>query len=61
MNVIIVDVGGSVFFAIAGIAVHLPGVVASETRLPVIGVPVAALMGGQDALLLSCKCLPEYR
>ena len=32
-------------------AAHLPGVVASETRLPVIGVPVSASMGGNDALL----------
>ncbi|MFH2131482.1 MAG: phosphoribosylamine--glycine ligase [bacterium] len=44
--------GAEVFIAIAGMAAHLPGVVASETRFPVIGVPVnASTLGGQDALL----------
>ena len=43
--------GVGTFIAIAGMAAHLPGVVASETRLPVIGVPVSASMGGNDALL----------
>ncbi len=44
--------GAEVFIAIAGMAAHLPGVVAAETRFPVIGVPVnASTMGGQDALL----------
>jgi phosphoribosylamine---glycine ligase len=43
--------GVGTFIAIAGMAAHLPGVVASETRLPVIGVPGSASMGGIDALL----------
>ncbi len=44
--------GAEVFIAIAGMAAHLPGVVAAETRYPVIGVPVnASTLGGQDALL----------
>jgi len=44
--------GTEVFIAIAGLAAHLPGVIAAETRLPVIGVPVGgSAMGGQDALL----------
>ncbi len=30
---------------------HLPGVIASKTTLPVIGVPIDAALGGQDALL----------
>jgi len=35
----------------AGLAAHLPGVVASLTPLPVIGVPIAAgPLNGQDAL-----------
>ncbi|WP_123053028.1 5-(carboxyamino)imidazole ribonucleotide mutase [Clostridium sp. JN-1] len=35
----------------AGLAAHLPGVVASHTTLPVIGVPINAALGGMDALL----------
>ena len=46
------DSGISVIIAIAGAAAHLAGVVASETNLPVIAVPVAATsLGGIDALL----------
>lgn len=42
----------SVFIAIAGLSAALPGVVASKTEKPVIGVPVSGnLMGGLDALL----------
>lgn len=44
-----------VIIAGAGGAAHLPGMVASATTLPVIGVPVVAepmkTMGGMDALL----------
>jgi 5-(carboxyamino)imidazole ribonucleotide mutase len=41
-----------VFIAAAGAAAHLPGVVASFTTLPVIGVPVnSTSLGGLDALL----------
>jgi len=40
-----------VFIAIAGLAAHLPGFIASRTRKPVIGVPVSAQLGGLDALL----------
>jgi len=44
--------GVRVFIAGAGGAAHLPGVVASKTTLPVIGVPIAtALAGGLDSLL----------
>lgn len=35
----------------AGLAAHLPGVIASYTTLPVIGIPVNAALGGMDALL----------
>ena len=35
----------------AGLAAHLPGVVASLTRKPVIGIPVRAHLGGMDSLL----------
>jgi len=40
-----------VFITIAGLAAALPGVVASKTSKPVIGVPVSAKLGGLDALL----------
>lgn len=40
-----------VFIAIAGLSAALPGVVASKTPKPVIGVPVSAKLGGLDALL----------
>lgn len=44
--------GTQVFVAAAGMAAHLPGVVASLTGRPVIGVPVAAgPLAGVDALL----------
>lgn len=44
--------GTEIFVAVAGMAAHLPGVVASLTAKPVIGVPVAAgPLGGVDALL----------
>jgi len=40
-----------VIIAIAGFAAHLPGVIASKTLIPVIGVPVASSpLGGIDAL-----------
>ena len=41
-----------VIIAAAGGAAHLPGMVASKTLVPVLGVPVAAtLLNGVDALL----------
>lgn len=44
--------GVEIFVAVAGMAAHLPGVVASMTARPVIGVPVAAgPLAGVDALL----------
>jgi len=44
--------GAKVFICAAGLAAHLPGVVASKTTLPVIGLPMAGnLAGGLDALL----------
>jgi 5-(carboxyamino)imidazole ribonucleotide mutase len=43
--------GVEVFIAAAGKAAHLPGVVASWTTLPVIGIPVSSPpLGGLDAL-----------
>jgi len=44
--------GVKIFIVAAGAAAHLPGVVASYTTLPVIGIPVAAtVLNGMDALL----------
>jgi phosphoribosylaminoimidazole carboxylase PurE protein len=44
--------GAKVFICAAGLAAHLPGVVASKTTLPVIGIPMPGqLAGGLDALL----------
>lgn len=44
-------VGIKVIIACAGMAAHLPGVVASQTILPVIGVPLkGSTLSGEDAL-----------
>lgn len=40
-----------VFIAVAGLAAALPGVIASKTTRPVIGVPRDVRLGGLDALL----------
>lgn len=40
-----------IFIAVAGLSAALPGVIASKTDKPVIGVPVNAKLGGLDALL----------
>ncbi|MFZ1127803.1 5-(carboxyamino)imidazole ribonucleotide mutase [Methanoregula sp.] len=42
---------GKVFIAIAGLSAALPGVIASKTDKPVIGVPVSGTLSGLDALL----------
>ena len=44
--------GLEVIVAAAGLAAHLPGVVAAQTLLPVLGVPMHSnALGGLDALL----------
>jgi phosphoribosylaminoimidazole carboxylase PurE protein len=44
--------GIRVYIAVAGLAAHLPGVVASQTTRPVIGVPMpGGISDGLDALL----------
>lgn len=46
------DKGFKVIIAGAGGAAHLPGMVASKTHLPVLGVPVQSrALNGQDSLL----------
>jgi len=43
--------GIRVIIAAAGMAAHLPGVIASMTTIPVIGVPIKASLEGLDAAL----------
>ena len=43
--------GVKVIIAAAGMAAALPGVVAANTTLPVIGVPVKGMLDGLDAML----------
>ena len=43
--------GISVIIAAAGMAAHLPGVIAAMTPIPVIGVPIKSTLGGIDAAL----------
>jgi 5-(carboxyamino)imidazole ribonucleotide mutase len=56
------DNGFEVIIAAAGMAAHLPGVVAAWTHLPVIGVPVAQAGGsgisGLDSLLSIAQMPP---
>ncbi|WP_346928602.1 5-(carboxyamino)imidazole ribonucleotide mutase [Clostridium sp.] len=42
--------GCEAIIAGAGLAAHLPGVIASKTTIPVIGVPINAAINGLDAL-----------
>ncbi|MGY5860089.1 MAG: phosphoribosylformylglycinamidine cyclo-ligase [Candidatus Thorarchaeota archaeon] len=48
---IVTQSDAQVMIAIAGLAAALPGVVASHTKKPVIGVPVKVALDGLDALL----------
>lgn len=50
--------GIEVIIAAAGMAAHLPGVIASMTTLPVIGVPINASLDGMDALLAIVQMPP---
>jgi 5-(carboxyamino)imidazole ribonucleotide mutase len=48
-----------VYIAVAGLSAALPGVIASKTEKPVIGVPVSAKLGGLDALLSIVQMPPR--
>lgn len=48
-----------VYIAVAGLSAALPGVIASKTDKPVIGVPVNAKLGGLDALLSIVQMPPR--
>jgi 5-(carboxyamino)imidazole ribonucleotide mutase len=50
--------GIRVIIAAAGMAAHLPGVIAALTPLPVIGVPIKASLDGMDALLAIVQMPP---
>ncbi len=50
--------GIEVIIAAAGMAAHLPGVIASMTSLPVIGVPIKASLDGMDALFAIVQMPP---
>jgi 5-(carboxyamino)imidazole ribonucleotide mutase len=50
--------GIEVIIAAAGMAAHLPGVIASMTTIPVIGVPINATLDGMDALLAIVQMPP---
>ena len=50
--------GIKVIIAAAGMAAHLPGVIASMTTVPVIGVPINASLDGLDALLAIVQMPP---
>ena len=50
--------GIKVIIAAAGMAAALPGVIASMTTLPVIGVPIASTLDGMDALLAIVQMPP---
>jgi 5-(carboxyamino)imidazole ribonucleotide mutase len=50
--------GLQVIIAGAGMAAHLPGVIAASTSLPVIGIPISATLDGMDALLAIVQMPP---
>ena len=50
--------GVKVIIAAAGMAAALPGVIAANTCLPVIGVPIASSFDGMDALLAIVQMPP---
>lgn len=52
------ETDAKIFIAVAGLSAALPGVIASRTDRPVIGVPVSAKLGGLDALLAISQMPP---
>jgi 5-(carboxyamino)imidazole ribonucleotide mutase len=54
----IVQSDARVFIGVAGLSAALPGVIASKTTKPVIGVPVSAKLGGLDSLLSIAQMPP---
>ncbi len=52
------DRGIKVIIAAAGMAAHLPGVIAAMTPLPVIGIPIKSTFEGMDAMLAIVQMPP---
>lgn len=50
--------GLKAIIAAAGMAAHLPGVIAAQTTVPVIGVPIKSTLEGMDALLAIVQMPP---
>lgn len=58
LDKIIRESDAKVFIGIAGLSAALPGVIASKTQKPVIGVPVNVKLDGLDALLSTMQLPP---
>ena len=52
------DNGIEVIICAAGMAAHLAGVVAANTPLPVIGIPIESTFNGMDAMLATVQMPP---
>lgn len=52
------DRGIKVIIAGAGMAAHLPGVIAAMTPIPIIGVPINATLSGFDSILAILQMPP---
>lgn len=59
VDMLVKNSAAEVFIAVAGLSAALPGVVASRTARPVIGVPVNAALNGLDALLSVVQMPPN--
>lgn len=58
LDKVIRESDAKVFIGIAGLSAALPGVIASKTKKPVIGVPVNVKLDGLDALLSTMQLPP---
>lgn len=58
LDKIVKESDAKVFIGIAGLSAALPGVIASKTKKPVIGVPVNVKLDGLDALLSTMQLPP---
>lgn len=58
LDKLIRETDAKVFIGIAGLSAALPGVIASKTKKPVIGVPVNVKLDGLDALLSTMQLPP---
>ena len=50
--------GIEIIICAAGMAAHLGGVIAANTTVPVIGIPIESTFGGMDALLATVQMPP---